>query len=67
MTVDYPQREGPETTLQYATRLARCVVSDLILAGLVNEERREAAVDVVAEQIFSRLALGDDPPPEASK
>lgn len=67
MDVDYPQREGPETTFHYCTRMARCVVSDLILAGLLNEDRREAAVDVVAEQIFSRLAVGDSPPPEGSQ
>ena len=67
MPADYPQKEGTETTLQYATRLARCVVSDLIVAGVVNEDSRKAAVDVAAEQIFSRLAIGDSPPPEGSK
>jgi hypothetical protein len=66
MPVDYQQKEGPETTLQYATRLARCVVSDLILADVVSEDRREAAVDVAGEQIFHRLAIGDSPPPEGS-
>jgi hypothetical protein len=67
MDVDYPQREGPESTLQYATRLARCMVSDLILAGLLSRDRRQAAVNVAAEQIFSRLAIGDSSPPEGSK
>ena len=67
MDADYPQKEGPETTLQYSIRLARCVVSDLILAGVVNEANRAAAVNVAAEQVFSRLAVGDFPPPEGSK
>jgi hypothetical protein len=66
MKVDYPNREGPETVMQYATRLARCVVSDLILAKLLAESQRQEAVDTCAEQIFARLAIGDDPPPAGS-
>ena len=60
--VDYPQREGAETTMQYANRLARCVVTDLIGAGLISEAKRAEAVNVVEEQIFARLAIGDEPP-----
>lgn len=59
--VDYPQRTGPETAMQYPNRLARCVVTDLIGAGLIAEERRAEAVSVAEEQIFARLAIGDSP------
>jgi len=64
--VDYPQRAGPETVMQYANRLARCVVTDLIGASLITEENRARAVSVAEGQIFARLAIGDDPPPRGS-
>ena len=61
---DYPNREKDnETTLEYATRIARCVTSDLVLAGIIAENKRTETVDVVAEQLYTRFAIGDDPPP----
>src|SRR5689334_17354366 len=60
---DYPDREAEnETTLQYSERIARCVTSDLIRAGVVPETMRAACADVVADQVFGRLAAGDEPP-----
>ncbi len=64
--VDYLQKEGPETVMQYANRLARCVVTDLIGSGLIMEAERANAVSVAEEQIFARLAVGDVPPPPGS-
>jgi len=65
--VDYPNREKEtETTLEYATRLARCATSDLMLAGLIPESKRVEAVETIREQIFARLAIGDLPPPTGS-
>ncbi len=64
---DYPQRKGAEITMQYAHRLARCVVTDLIGAGLIGEADRGSAVGVAQEQIFARLAVGDIPPPTGSQ
>jgi len=61
---DYPNRVGDtETTIQYARRLARCVVTDLVVSGLIPETHRAEAVEVAAAQIFSRLAVGDASPP----
>ena len=61
---DYPNREKEnETTLEYATRIARCATSDLVLAGLITENKRAETVKTIAEQIFARLAVGDEPPP----
>ncbi len=67
VTVDYPNRASEnETTLEYSTRLARCATSDLLLAGLIPENKRAEVVDTIAEQIFARLAVGDCPPPPGS-
>ncbi len=52
--------------MHYANRLARCVVTDLIGAELISEVKRAEAVSVAQEQIFARLAIGDDPPPRGS-
>jgi hypothetical protein len=66
LITDYPQRHGSETTMQYANRLARCVVTDLIGAGLIEESKRGEAVGVAEDQIFAVLAVGDAPPPPGS-
>jgi len=66
LITDYPQKSGPETVMQYANRVARCVVTDLIGAGLIKESDRREAVSVAEEQIFARLAVGDEPPPPGS-
>jgi hypothetical protein len=66
LITDYPQKSGPETVMQYANRLARCVVTDLIGSGLIDESDRNEAVSVAEGQIFNRLAIGDDPPPPGS-
>jgi hypothetical protein len=66
LVTDYPRKQGPETAMQYANRLARCVVTDLIGAGLIEEKQRGEAVSTAEEQIFARLAIGDFPPPPGS-
>jgi hypothetical protein len=66
-TVDYPNRANDrESVADYSHRLARCIASDLLLGGHIADADRAEIIEVIAGQIFARLAIGDEPPRRGS-
>jgi hypothetical protein len=49
----------------WSNRVAGLAVDALTTAQIIKKEDFERAVDIVSEEIYVRLCLGDAPPPES--